>query len=70
MVDARWSPVSQDYNVVRNRLREVFGNRIIGLGHAVEWPPRSPDQTPCDFLWGYLKNNVYETPPTDPQDKN
>ena len=56
-------------NIVRNRLREVFVNRIIGLGHAVEWPASSPDLTPCDFfLWGYLKNNVYETPPTDPQD--
>ena len=55
-------------NIVRNRLREVFGNRIIGLGHSVEWPPRSPDLTPCDFLWGYLKNKVYERPPTDPQD--
>ena len=20
------------------------------------------------FLWGYLKNKIYETPPTDPQD--
>ena len=38
-------------NVVRNRLREVFGNRIIGLGHAVEWPPSSPDLTPCDFFF-------------------
>ena len=57
-------------NVVRNRLREVFGNRIIELGHAVKCPPRSPDLTPCDFLWGYLENKVYETPPTDPQDKN
>ena len=56
-------------NVVRNRLGEVFGNRIIGLGHAVEWPPRSSDLTPYDFfLWGYLKNKVYETPPNDLQD--
>ena len=56
-------------NVIRNRLGEVFGNRITGLGHAVEWPPRSPDLTQCDlFLWGYLKNKVYETPPIDPQD--
>ena len=56
-------------NVIRNRFWEVFGNRIIGLGHTAEWPPRSPDLTPCDFfLWGYLKNKVYETPPTDPQD--
>ena len=38
-------------NVIRNRLREVFGNRIIGLGHTAEWPPRSPDLTPCDFFF-------------------
>ncbi len=39
---------------VRDRLIDVFGNnRVIGLGHDVEWPPRSPDFTPCDFfLWG------------------
>ena len=54
-------------NVVRKRLREVFGNRFIRLGHAGEWQPRSPDLTPF-FLWGYLKNKVYETPPTDLQD--
>ena len=27
---------------------------------------RSPDLTPCDFfLWGYLKEQVYQTDPTD-----
>jgi len=32
------------------------------LGHQVEWPPRSPDLTPCDFFfWGHLKNKVYST---------
>ena len=52
---------------VRDRLNEVFGNdRVIGLGHNVEWPPRSPDLTPCDFfMWGYLKGKVYSTPPQD-----
>ena len=42
---------------VRDRLNKVFGeNRVIALQHNVEWPPRSPDLTPCDFLlWGYLK---------------
>ena len=36
---------------VRDRLIDVFGsNRVIGLGHDVEWPPRSPDLTPCDFF--------------------
>ena len=50
---------------VRDRLNRVFGNnRVIGLGHDVEWPPRSPDLTPCDFfLWGYLKDKVFSTSP-------
>ena len=52
---------------VRDRLNGVFGNeRVIGLGHNVEWPPRSPDLTPCDFfLWGYLKGKVFSSPPHD-----
>ena len=32
---------------------DVFGNnRVIGLGHDVEWLPRLPDLTPCDFFVG------------------
>ena len=28
------------------------------------WPPRSPDLNPCDFfLWGYLKDRVYDPMP-------
>ena len=54
---------------VRDRLRELFGHRVIALNHNVEWPPRSPDLTPCDFfLWGYLKNKVYTSPPHDLND--
>ena len=35
----------------RDCLIDVFGNnRVIGLGHDVEWPPRSPDLAPCDFF--------------------
>ena len=50
-------------NVTRNKLQQVFPNRVIGVRHATEWPPRSPDLTPCDFcLWGYLKQRVYVTP--------
>ena len=31
---------------------------------ARQWPPRSPDLTPCDFfLWGCLKAKVYEQRP-------
>ena len=37
-------------------LTEFFGRKIIAIDHPIEWPPRSPDLTPCDFfLWGYLK---------------
>ena len=32
-------------------VREMTGNnRVIGLGDDIEWPPRSPDLTPCDFF--------------------
>ena len=42
---------------VRNSLTDVFNTRIIAVNHEVEWPPRSPDLTPCDFfLWRYLKS--------------
>jgi hypothetical protein len=54
---------------VGDRLRELFGHRVIALHHQVEWPPRSPDLTPCNFfLWGYLKNKVYTSPPRDLND--
>ena len=37
---------------------------FLGLGFCQEWPPRSPDLTPCDFfLWGHIKNQVYSSPP-------
>ncbi|GBO09091.1 hypothetical protein AVEN_272461-1 [Araneus ventricosus] len=33
-------------------------------GGCVEWPPRSPALNPLDFfLWGYIKQRVYATPP-------
>ncbi|GBN14200.1 hypothetical protein AVEN_163250-1 [Araneus ventricosus] len=38
--------------------------QVIGYGGCVEWPPRSPDLNPLDFfLWGYIKQRVYATPP-------
>ena len=50
---------------VKNFLKDTFGNQVIGVGHDVEWPPRSPDLTACVFfLWGYLKGLIYKTPPT------
>ncbi|GBO39858.1 hypothetical protein AVEN_245212-1 [Araneus ventricosus] len=40
-----------------------------GYSGFQEWPPRSPDLTPMDFfLWGYLKQQVYATPPPTLQD--
>ena len=50
-------------NRARNHLNRSFGARWIGRGGPVAWPPRSPDLTPCDFfLWGTMKELVYDTP--------
>jgi hypothetical protein len=44
----------------RALLEEYFGARIISKDFPHEWPPRSPDLTPCDFfLWGLVKDLVY-----------
>lgn len=48
---------------VRNHLNRRFGQRWIGRGGPIPWPPRSPDLNPLDFfLWGHMKSLVYETP--------
>jgi hypothetical protein len=45
-------------------LRTLFSHRIISRFGDLAWPPRSPDQSTCDFfLWGYLKALVYQTKP-------
>jgi hypothetical protein len=45
--------------IVHNWLDERFSGRWIGRHDPFEWPARSPDLTPCDFLlWGYLKDIV------------
>lgn len=50
---------------VRQFLNMCFPNKWIGRGGPKNWPARSPDLTCLDFfLWGYLKNEVYDTPPT------
>ena len=52
---------------VRDTLRAAFGNRVIGLEFGIEWPPRSPDLTPCDFfLWGHVKNQVFKNQDSSP----
>ena len=45
-------------------LREMFPQRLISQRGDVEWPARSNDLAPCDFLlWGYLKAKVYSHQP-------
>ncbi|GBN60617.1 hypothetical protein AVEN_66712-1 [Araneus ventricosus] len=66
-----WHSVSaRDYNTrgsrssVQQYIRDTFQQQVIGFGVCVEWPPRSPDLNPLDFfLWGYIKQRVYATPP-------
>jgi predicted DNA-binding protein (UPF0251 family) len=41
-------------------LQNTFPGRVIAGKGTIKWPPRSPDLTPCDFfLWGYVKQNLY-----------
>jgi Helix-turn-helix domain (DUF4817) len=50
---------------VRRCLDNIFPNRWIGRDGPISWAPRSPDLTPPDyFLWGYIKNKIYQTPVT------
>ncbi|GBM79642.1 hypothetical protein AVEN_184203-1 [Araneus ventricosus] len=46
----------------------VHSGHIPATSHRVWWlrgmPPCSPDLNPLDFfLWGYIKQRVYATPP-------
>lgn len=51
---------------VRKYLDHQFPNRWIGRGGPIRWAPRSPDLTPLDFyLWGHLKNIIYQSPIKD-----
>ena len=50
-------------------MAQIFWHEIIALHRPTEWPSRSPDLTPYDFfLWGYMKSEVYATPPLDMAD--
>lgn len=54
---------------VRDFLNVRYPNRWIGRGSLFPWPPRSPDLTVLDFyLWGKIKDIVYETRPTTRED--
>ena len=49
---------------VLNWLRETFGNNFISFKSDRVWPPHSPDLNPLDFfMWGHLKDYVYEPKP-------
>lgn len=53
---------------VRNFLNENYPNCWIGRGSLFPWPARSPDLTVLDFyLWGRIKDIVFETRPTTPE---
>jgi hypothetical protein len=53
-------------NVSIGLLKNVFPGKLISKRGDIEWPPRSPDLSPCDyFLWGYLKSVVYENNPSN-----
>jgi hypothetical protein len=44
----------------KNLLTSFFEDRILSTGFSYEWPPRSPDLTPCDFyLWSAVSELVY-----------
>ena len=48
---------------VRAVLNAYFLNRWISRFGPIPWPAYSPDLTPLDFwLWGLLKDRVYQTP--------
>ncbi|GFU19473.1 transposable element Tc3 transposase [Trichonephila clavipes] len=45
-------------------LKDIFGDRLISHLGPVNWPPRSCDLTPLDYLlWGYVKSLVYADKP-------
>jgi hypothetical protein len=46
---------------LRNHLDRKLAGRWISRGGPIAWPPTSPDLTLLDFfLWGYVKNIVYQ----------
>lgn len=49
--------------IVTQHLDDRFAGYWIGTNGPVRWPPRSPCLNPLDyFLWGFVKNKVYDRP--------
>jgi len=54
---------SHTAKIAMNILRPIFPGHLISRYGDIEWPPRSPDLSVCDFyLWGHLKSVVYSAP--------
>ena len=54
--------------IAQDWLSEHFQSRVISSfrdnSSPIEWSPHSPDLSPPDFfLWGYLKDRVYQDKP-------
>ena len=48
-------------NITMECFDHRFSNLLISRPREPEWSPHSPDLNPPDFyLWGFLKDNVYE----------
>ena len=66
-----WAQDAPPHNshLVRDLLLEMFQDRVIARDLPTERPPRSPDLTPYDFfLCGFVKGNVFTTPPVSIED--
>ncbi|KAJ4448031.1 hypothetical protein ANN_10043 [Periplaneta americana] len=65
---AGWLPAHFSL-VARDVANQLFHGRWIGRCGPVEWPAQSPDLNSLDFyLWGRLKNIVYQDRPTTRDD--
>lgn len=55
--------------LIHDHLNIHFPDRWIGRGGPIAWPARSPDLSKIDFfMWGYIKQLVYQIPPTTQAD--
>uniref|UniRef100_A0A0N5C0I2 DDE_3 domain-containing protein n=1 Tax=Strongyloides papillosus TaxID=174720 RepID=A0A0N5C0I2_STREA len=61
-------PAHNDRKAI-NLLKTIFDNRLISMNSIFKWPGYSPDLLATDFfLWGYLKERVFESNPKTLED--